>query len=95
MPTYTYHCKECDTVFETDQSMTDPKLETHTMNSDCGGELEFVFTPLQYNKLQGTIQIRTDRGPKGEVVAETTQHWDGRQDVRVVPQTVTTKTNIN
>ena len=39
MPHYDYRCKECTTVFESFQSMHDPKLKK-CLDSACGGEVE-------------------------------------------------------
>ena len=39
MPHYDYRCKECTNVFESFQSMNDPKLKK-CLDSACGGEVE-------------------------------------------------------
>ncbi len=41
MPTYTYHCKQCNMEFESFQSIVDPPLEKCP---SCGGKLERVIT---------------------------------------------------
>lgn len=85
MPTYVYHCKECDSTFEIVRSIHDAPLRTH---AGCGGLTEQVFMPPSVNLKQGQENVVVERNKDGIVMAKTTQHWDGRQDVTVRPSVV-------
>lgn len=85
MPTYVYHCEKCSSTFDVVRSIHDPKLKKHP---GCGGETIQVFTPPSVNLKQGQENVIVDRNKDGIVMAQTTQHWDGRQDVTVRPSVV-------
>ena len=59
MPTYSYHCTECDTAFDIKQSFSDATL---TECPTCGGVLRKVFSPVGVT-FNGGGFYRTDSRP--------------------------------
>lgn len=56
----------------------------------CKAPVERILTPPNINLRQGKSHRSVDRHG-----SETTQHWDGRQDVTVRPDPVKTGLHIN
>ncbi len=87
MPIYEYRCEDCEIDFEHFASMDDETLPMHDV---ChGANVVKRFTGISFNKHQGQKQIKKtdDRG------SYTTEHWDGRKDVNVVPMVAKIKNN--
>lgn len=90
MPLYEYRCEACDATVEVLEAPTVNETTEHRQfGSECEGAMYRIISVPRYNKRQG--QSNRQRDEKGNVV---TQHWDGRQDVRVKPRVVKTGTDI-
>lgn len=81
MPTYDYLCSNCDMIEQLWKSIHD---DSDSLCQVCNEPMTKVINPPMFNKKQGKSEIiKTDnRGSHIE------KHWDGRQDVHVVPETV-------
>ena len=102
MPIYDYKCAECNEIFEFVQSMEEAPLVRHGQFVDgvelsrvCNGELQRIISAPNFNRSQGASNKIVDRDKSGAIIAETTQHWDGRQDVTVMPKGITIKSDVN
>lgn len=81
MPTYDFFCETCDKLEERWFSIHEA-IKAYCV--ECGKELIKVITPPMYNKHQNQTQVvKTDQ--KGSYVKH---HWDGKQDVYIVPEVV-------
>ena len=83
MPLYEYQCKQCGSVLEILQKLSDPQL---TIHEKCGGELRRLLSPPAF-QFKGTGWYVTDYAkgpdkhkPSGEKPATTETKKDAKTE---------------